>query len=184
MTPSVPTYAGRWQRNATVLLVAMLAAVLASCGSDNHPSAATAYPLDDTLRLNQIQVLGTHNSYHIQPKEPLFAALQRFNLELAQSWEYTHPPLDEQFESEGIRQVELDVFADPNGGLFANRQGLRLIHQDPASGIPELNQPGFKVLHVQDLDFESNCWTFVECLTTVKAWSRRTPEARPNHDSR
>ena len=29
--------------------------------------AAPVYRLDDTLRLNQIQVLGTHNSYHVAP---------------------------------------------------------------------------------------------------------------------
>ncbi len=46
-----------------------------------------------------------------------------------------------------------------------------------ASGIPELSRPGFKVLHIQDIDFESNCWTFVECLQTVKAWS----DAHPGH---
>ncbi len=38
-------------------------------------------------------------------------------------------------------------------------------------------QPGFKVMHIQDLDFESTCVTFVDCLRTVKAWS----DAHPHH---
>ena len=125
---------------------------------------------DGCIALNEIQVLGTHNSYHVQPRPALLAALlditSAFN-----AWEYTHPPLGEQFSLEGIRQVELDVWADPHGGLFARRGGLALIGEDPNSGIPELQQPGFKVLHIQDLDFETTCLTFTGCLRDIKAWS-------------
>ncbi len=162
----------------TVLMTASLA-LLTGCGENDHfPTSSAAYPRDGSLRLNHIQVLGTHNSYHIQPRPALFQALLAFG-NLAQAWQYSHPPLDQQFETQGIRQIELDVFADPAGGLYANRVGLRLIHQPTASGIPELSQPGFKVLHVQDLDFESTCWTFVECLQTVKSWSDMHPEHVP-----
>jgi len=159
--------------------VATLAFVLAGCGSDDKAPvpAAAAYPLDDTLRLNEIQVLGSHNSYHVQARPSLFAWLLQFSRGLAESLEYSHAPLDVQFATQGIRQIELDVFADPAGGLFANRAGLRYAKEDTASGIPELDQPGFKVLHVQDIDFESTCWTFVACLQTVKRWS----DANPGH---
>jgi hypothetical protein len=34
-----------------------------------------------------------------------------------------------------------------------------------------LDEPGFKVLHIQDLDFNSTCLTFVGCLEEVEAWS-------------
>lgn len=163
------------------LAVAACVLLVAGCGSDDKPpvpaAATTAYPLDDTLRLNQIQVLGTHNSYHVQARPALFAWLVSFSRSLAESIQYTHVPLDVQFATQGIRQIELDVFADPDGGLFANRTGLRFVKQDTASGIPELDRPGFKVLHVQDLDFESTCWTFVSCLRTVKQWS----DANPGH---
>jgi len=71
------------------------------------------------------------------------------------------------------------VFADPQGGLYANPSGLRLVPDSPAANRPELRQPGFKVLHVQDLDFESRCWTFVECLTIIKTWSDAHPEHVP-----
>jgi len=158
----------------------MLAALVAlgGCGEDQTrgTTAAATYPQDDTLRLNQIQVVGSHNSYHIQPRPELLNVLLRFG-NLAQGLEYAHPPLDQQFESQGVRQIEIDVWADPHGGLFANRAGLTVVHEPTASGIPELSQPGFKVLHIQDIDFESNCWTFVECLQTVKSWS----DAHPGH---
>ena len=68
------------------------------------PPAALA---DDCLRLNEIQVVGTHNSYHVQPQEPLFTAIRDYNLGLSQLWEYTHLPLDQQLEM-GLRQFEID----------------------------------------------------------------------------
>jgi hypothetical protein len=162
-------------RRLSGLLVVALA-MLSACGEDQRNVASAAYPHDDTLRLNQIQVVGSHNSYHIQPRPELLQVLLRFGT-LAQGIEYTHPPLDQQFETQGVRQIEIDVWADPAGGLFANRAGLAVAHEPTASGIPELSQPGFKVLHIQDIDFESTCWTFVECLQTVKSWS----DAHPGH---
>jgi len=58
------------------------------------------------LRLNQAQVLGTHNSYHIQPGEVLFGLISDFDPAIAAAMEYNHVPLGEQFESRGIRQIE------------------------------------------------------------------------------
>jgi len=156
----------------------LLAALVAGC-SDSSSSGSGAYPLDDVLRLNQIQVLGTHNSYHIEPREPLFSLLVAFSEPLAQSFQYTHVPLAEQFATQGIRQIELDVFADPDGGLYADRAGQRAATGDGASGVPALDEPGFKVLHVQDIDFETTCFTFVECLQQVRAWSRANPGHAP-----
>src|SRR5262245_35365237 len=101
------------------LLVGVLALLAGACGDDDAvPPPLPAYPRDGTLRLNHIQVVGSHNSYHIQPKEPLFSFLKHLFGDIVQAWAYTHPPLDEQFESQGVRQIEIDVFADPNGGLF------------------------------------------------------------------
>jgi hypothetical protein len=93
------------------------------------------------------------------------------------AWQYTHPPLAFQFQAQGIRQIELDVFADPDGGLYATRIALALIGQDHVSGEPELDEPGFKVLHVQHADFDTTCLTLVSCLGQVKAWS----DANPTH---
>ena len=33
--------------------------------------------------------------------------------------DYTHAPIPEQLDQHGIRQFELDVFPDPDGGLYA-----------------------------------------------------------------
>lgn len=157
-----------------LLLSTCLAA--AAC-SDSGSSGSAAYPRDGELRLNQMQVLGSHNSYHIEPQPALFSLLLAFSEPLARSFEYTHLPLAEQFATQGIRQIELDVFTDPEGGLYATRAGQRAATGDGASGVPALDQPGLKVLHVQDIDFETTCFTLVECLTDVRSWS----EANPGH---
>lgn len=154
-------------------------ALAAGCGDSASTSGDPAYPRDDTLRLNHIQVVGSHNSYHLQPKPDLFAAIAALAPPLADAWEYTHLPLDRQFSEQGIRQIELDVFADPEGGLYASRGATELLTGNGASGIPDLDQPGLKVLHVQDIDFESSCWTFVQCLETVRDWSLANPHHAP-----
>lgn len=125
------------------------------------------------VHLNEIQALGTHNSYHLRPADPLWSDLLSFIYQ----WDYSHLPLDQQFETQGIRQIELDVYADPAGGLYANRNIMTLVGAPTASGLPELDLPGIKVLHVHDLDFESTCNTLVACLGLVKAWS----DANPGH---
>jgi hypothetical protein len=133
---------------------------------------------DHCLRMNQFQVIGSHNSYHIRPQEPIWSALQAFDAGLAASLEYTASPLPTQFDTQGVRQIELDAFADSNGGRYSDRHLVKFLGGPLESGVPELDQPGFKVFHVQELDFLSNCgWTFVECLQTVKAWS----DAHPRH---
>jgi hypothetical protein len=152
---------------ASLLLVLPL---LSGCGSSRRAEATG-------LRMNQVQVLGTHNSYHVQPAADVMAKLAELVPPLARALAYSHAPLEEQLRAHGIRQLEIDVFADPAGGLFANRAGLRALGRSTASGIPELREPGFKVLHVQDIDFLSNCWTFVQCLQAVRRWS----EANPGH---
>jgi hypothetical protein len=125
---------------------------------------------DRCVAMNEIQVLGTHNSYHVQPR-PALMSLYLSTIPALEAWQYTHPSLDVQLTNEGVRQFELDAWADPDGGLFARRGALALIGEDPNSGIPDLQLPGFKVFHIQDFDFESNCLTFKACLGTVKDWS-------------
>ena len=44
-------------------LLAVALATLSACGEDQTNVTPAAYPHDDTLRLNQIQVVGSHNSW-------------------------------------------------------------------------------------------------------------------------
>ncbi len=131
---------------------------------------------DRCVRLNQVQVIGSHNSYHIQPIPALIDIYTQVDPQ-AIFWEYTHVPLPEQFAAQGIRQIELDVYSDPDGGYYSRPLGQLLI--DPDARIPELDPPGTKVLHVQDLDWNTTCLFLVECLAEVRDWSLANPDHLP-----
>ena len=129
----------------------------AACGGGTSQGAAaadcsaiTAENIDECLRLNHLQVRGTHNTYHVAP-EP---ALQQVLGERARNYDYTHRPLTEQLSQLQIRQFELDVFADPEGGRFAEPAALGRVPGLQAPG-PAMRQPGLKVLHVQDIDYRT-----------------------------
>jgi Phosphoinositide phospholipase C, Ca2+-dependent len=132
----------------------------------------------DEPRLNQIQVIGSHNSYHVAPYQTVLELIATTGRGPAESLDYSHPPLSEQFSRQGIRQVELDVYADPKGGLFAVPSARKILlglgkepGPDPnANG--QLNRPGLKILHVPDVDFRSTAPTFTNALEQIRDWSQ------------
>lgn len=97
--------------------------MLAACGG-----GSTAASRDRVVRLNDVQVRGTHNSY----EPPL-------------------PPLERQLD-EGIGQLELDVWAQPDGR--------------------------FAVYH-SAADRRSTCPTLDVCLAPVRSWLGRHRRALP-----
>ena len=129
------------------------------------------------LKLNQIQVIGSHNSYRIHPVQDMFNLITGLNPELAAGLDYGHPSFDVQFSQHGIRQIEIDVYHDPEGGLFYYQRGNLFIGLPVPSGIEELLDPGLKVLHFPDIDYRTHYLTFIDALTAVKTWS----DANPNH---
>ena len=146
--------------------------------------AAPSAPSRDAVKLNEIQVIGTHNSYHagLPPSEAkLF--LDR-NPQVYQSLEYRHAPLDQQLNS-GVRQIELDIFADSEGGRYAHPKGPDAV---AAANLPKdpdfdpaglMSKPGFKVMHLQDFDYRSTCQQLIACLKIVRAWSHSNPKHVP-----
>lgn len=128
------------------------------------------------LRLNQLQVIGSHNSYKRAVDPPLLRLMAAANSD-ARALDYAHPPLGEQLDL-GLRGLELDVYNDPEGGLYAEPRGLELqrrmgFEPDAYDPLGEMQSPGFKVLHVTDVDFRSNCPTLDGALTELCEWSRR-----------
>jgi hypothetical protein len=87
--------------------------------------------IDELVRVNQIQNEGTHNSYHVA------------TVPLIPDWQYTHLPLDQQLETQGVRHFELDVHYAASG---------------------------FLVHHVAP-DLGTTCQTWIQCLGTIKTWS-------------
>jgi hypothetical protein len=125
---------------AAVIVVAVVVAAAIWYFTGEEEKRPSAYPLDNTLRLNQVQVMATHNSYHIQQDVPIPAS---------QTTQYTHAPLDQQLETQGVRGFELDVVNAPDGT--------------------------FPVVHTPVVDATSNCTPIAQCLTVVSQWSRAHP---------
>jgi hypothetical protein len=135
----------------------------------------------DELPINKVQVIGSHNSYKRAIDSALFQLFKAKNPQAALGLEYSHIPLGQQLDL-GLRNLEIDVYADEKGGKYAHPKGLEW---EAASNPPpydpngEMNAPGFKVFHVQDLDFRTNCLTFAGCLKQLKAWSDQHPDHYP-----
>ena len=132
-------------------------------------------------RMNQIQALGSHNSYHSGIDPSFFAFLHARYGDRMNGLEYSHLPIERQLDM-GLRALEIDVVYDPQGGLYAHPRGLALEKENQLSGPPYdpdglMNKPGLKVIHVPDIDFRSNVYTFQQELALLKAWS----DAHPKH---
>ncbi len=163
--------------------VAVAGTAMIATSAFAQPGAARVDP-DASVRINQIQVIGTHNSYHAGLLPGIAKLLQQKNPDAFASLDYAHGDLATQL-NHGIRQIELDIFADSKGGRFAHPLGAALVAQAglPADPDPYPNglmmKPGFKVMHVQDIDYASVCQPFTACLQIVRAWSRAHPEHVP-----
>lgn len=77
---------------------------------DDATQEPSPYLLDDVLQLPHVQAKGTHNSYHLEPENPVHP-----------SHRYTHDPLDVQLEEHGVRQFELDLH-------YRTGQGFEIFH--------------------------------------------------------
>lgn len=132
--------------------------------------------------MNQLQVVGTHNSYKQAMPADEWAAHHARDPHGAEGLDYAHPPLDVQLDR-GARTLELDVYYDPEGGRYAHPPGaLRKGYTPspwPAATAAEMERPGFKVMHLADIDFRSSCQTFVGCLQIIRRWSRAHPTHVP-----
>ncbi|MBI1318140.1 MAG: hypothetical protein GC168_04205 [Candidatus Hydrogenedens sp.] len=104
----------------------------------------------EPLRMNQIQIIGTHNSYHQSMGAEYFKTIGTLFPE-ALEWDYQHLPLDQQLEH-GVRSFELDL---------------------------HWTGSGFRVLHVPHYDNNSSCAVFPDCLGVIKAWSDAHPKHVP-----
>lgn len=145
--------------------------------------AATTQALETAgLRLNQLQVVGTHNSYK-EAIEPALLRVLTSASEDAIALDYAHPPLADQLDL-GLRGLELDLYHDPAGGHYAEPRGLALIRTmglvpEPYDPAGVMQDAGFKVMHVADIDFRSHCLTLGHALRELRAWSELNPDHLP-----
>lgn len=161
---------------ALFALLGLLAAMAAVAGTARAAPGGVA-----GLRLNELQVIGTHNSYHREISEREQAAYDAaintpgdYDAFLA----YSHARLPRQFARQNVRGLELDLFGDPQGGLYAEPLVRRVLGLGPLPD-PAWRRPGIKVLHIADIDYNTTCVRFVTCLRQVRRWSRAHPDHVP-----
>lgn len=186
-------------RRTVVLGAAMVALALPALAAGEPP---------ETLRLDQIQVIGTHNSYQLpaDPRvmplmlprlKPLLDMMKGMSPEqqaamreehphdlansFGESLDYIQMPIEAQLRA-GVRSLELDLQADPEGGRYADPLPYRELKAKGESDLApifesELRQPGMKVFHMSDIDFRSQCPRLRQCLVLLRQWS----DANPGH---
>jgi Phosphoinositide phospholipase C, Ca2+-dependent len=158
------------RRPRTAVLTLIAAGVLAVAGA-----AASAGPPagKGPVRLNELQAIGTHNSYKRELSEAEQAEYDEiistpgdYDAFLA----YSHASIPNQFEHQDVRGLELDLFGDPDGGLYAEPMVRKRLGLGPLPD-PDWRRPGIKVLHIADFDYATTCVLFVTCLQQIESWS-------------
>ena len=146
--------------------------------------SASAVATDSSVRINQIQVIGTHNSYHAGFAPSATKVMMKEATKEFAAINYHHPSLTQQFD-DGVRQIELDVFSDSKGGMYGDPA---ITHMVDLNGLPDdppmappgtWEKPGFKVMHIQGIDQRSVCQPFTACLSEIRAWSKAHPKHVP-----
>lgn len=122
-----------------------LAALILGCESPTEECVPKdfAYPQDSQLAFQHLQAKGTHNSYHIETTDGAIV-----------EWEYTHAALGMQLATQGVRQLELDLFYQEEGDVL-------------------------EVLHVPTLDPGSTCANFSDCVAEIANFSLNNPAHHP-----
>lgn len=131
--------------------------------------------------MNDIQVVGSHNSFKARIPSAVMTHIRATEPKLADGLDYYHLPLARQLDA-GVRQLEIDIFADPRGGRYANPTGevwARAAGERTGFDRAAMLKPGFKVFHIPDVDYLSTCVTLVRCLGEVNRWSLAHPRHLP-----
>ena len=115
--------------------------------------AQYAMAASSPLTINQIQFVGSHNSYKQAMSPLIYKALHLLDAEVAESLEYWHEPLADQLDL-GLRKLEIDLFYDAR-------------------------DQSFPVGHAQIIDMNSHCDTLLVCLQEVRVWSEKNPRHTP-----
>jgi len=111
-----------------------------------------AVALENNIRLNEVQFLGTHNSYKAYNRfadQLMRRLIGPLGFSDGRVWSYGYEPLSAQLEN-GIRSFELDVMRE---------------------------KKGFRCAHIPLVDYASVCPDFNLALKEIALWS----DAHPGH---
>lgn len=135
--------------------------------------------MDTNLRIDQVQMVGTGKSYKQRPSKALLRLIRMGGKRGAEALDFGHPPLTTQLDGD-VRALSFDVAHDPKGGHYRNpaaaSMAMELLAKDY---VAAMRKPGFKVLHVLDVDYNSSCLALRDCLKQVASWSKAHPRHLP-----
>lgn len=132
----------------------------------------------EDLKINEIQVIGSHNSYKKAILPEVYQYLSRKDsMNFLPRIQYEHIPVPQQLDL-GLRNLEIDVYADSKGGKYAHPKILDLVKTtEPFDPEGKMKKPGYKMIHITDIDYQTWYYTLEDCLKDLKKWS----DAHPGH---
>jgi len=134
----------------------------------------------DDRKINEIQVIGSHNSYKKAILPEVYAYLsKKDSMDVLPRIQYEHIPVPQQLNL-GLRNLEIDVYADSKGGKYAHPKILDLVKtSEPFDPEGKMKKPGFKMIHITDIDYQTWYYTLEDCLKDLKKWSDDHPGHTP-----
>jgi len=142
-------------------------------------SRCSAKWMDANLRLDQLQVVATAESYKQRPGDGLMNLVRMSGKKNAEALDYGQAPIPAQLDKD-VRGLQFDVAYDPKGGAYKNPAGANMAMELlPKGYVRAMSKPGFKVLHVLDVDYRSSCLALQDCLKQVALWSKAHPGHLP-----
>src|SRR6478736_3461677 len=91
--------------------------------------ATASRPTSQQAHMNQIQVLGSHNSYKQRIDPSLLSILKRSGDKRLEDLEYSHIPVEQQLDL-GLRALEIDIVYDPEGRRYAHPRGIAVVAEN------------------------------------------------------
>lgn len=165
------------------VLFVLLSIHLGATDIESSTAAEELAKESDSVSVSRLQLIGTHNSYHIVPDDVALRLMGAFSRAAVQANNYSHRPLREQLDTLKIRQFELDLYVDRKGGKFASPATLEIAEQE-GSEVPfydkeVMKKPGIKILHSVEFDFRSHHQTLRNALRELNDWSSSNREHVP-----
>jgi len=134
----------------------------------------------NNVKINEIQVIGSHNSYKKAILPEVYRYLfQKDTMNALPRIQYEHIPILQQLDL-GLRNLEIDVYADSKGGKYAHPKILDLVKTtEPFDPEGKMKKPGYKMIHITDIDYQTWYFTLEDCLKDLKKWSDKHPDHDP-----
>lgn len=178
--------------NLRAAALAMLLAMTPSACSLPKEEVPREHADFDALSLNEVQYVGTHNSYKLHPDALMMQALVDADQAQAKpradeptrahALSYGHLPLETQLEL-GMRLFELDLQLAGSGPSIDLQEHYTKQYgaKEPLDGgvLPARFEPDEVLVYHGLDDFRSSCYKLTECLLVFRNWSRANPQHLP-----